>query len=332
MKQRLRLFKRGKTFYCEDTEAKRQTSLGTSNKTEAVRLLEIKRQSLGNPSFPQLLLRTCASVIDPRLATRTWNEAIDQMSANRKESTRKRTERAFAGKAFKYFRNKKIIETTAADLLDTLRDANTSTHHYLRRLHNLAHGLGWLPQPILAPKLWPKVRHKVRRAISEGEHQRIIATESNEERKLFYELLWEIGAAQSDAAALSHNNLNWETRTLSYQRMKTGTWSHLQIGETLDALLRKLPAEGPFFPTLSTLSANDRAAEFYRRCKILNISGVSLHSYRYAWAERAVAVGYPERFAQLALGHNSKAVHRAYAKGAQVVIPSLDDYMLRKIA
>jgi hypothetical protein len=34
----------------------------------------------------------------------------------------------------------------------------------------------------------------------------------------------------------------------------------------------------------------------------------------------------PERFAQEALGHNSKAVHRAYAKRALMKIPSLEDY------
>jgi hypothetical protein len=33
----------------------------------------------------------------------------------------------------------------------------------------------------------------------------------------------------------------------------------------------------------------------------------------------------PERFAQEALGHNSKAVHRAYAKRALMKIPSLED-------
>lgn len=53
---------------------------------------------------------------------------------------------------------------------------------------------------------------------------------------------------------------------------------------------------------------------------------MTLHSYRYAWAERAKVVGYPERFAQLALGHNSKAVHRAYARRAQVTLPPLEDY------
>jgi len=53
---------------------------------------------------------------------------------------------------------------------------------------------------------------------------------------------------------------------------------------------------------------------------------VTLHSYRYAWAERAKVAGYPERFAQLALGHNSKAVHRAFARRAQVTLPPLENY------
>jgi hypothetical protein len=37
----------------------------------------------------------------------------------------------------------------------------------------------------------------------------------------------------------------------------------------------------------------------------------------------------PERFAHEALGHNSKAVHRAYAKRALMKIPSLEDYEQR---
>ena len=40
--------------------------------------------------------------------------------------------------------------------------------------------------------------------------------------------------------------------------------------------------------------------------------------------------GYPERFAQEALGHNSKAVHRAYAKKAKVRVPSLEEYERRQ--
>ncbi len=74
------------------------------------------------------------------------------------------------------------------------------------------------------------------------------------------------------------------------------------------------------------MRAGDRATEFKQRCDGLGISGVSLHSYRYVWAERALKCGFPERFAQQALGHNSKAVHRAYAKHAEVTVPSLADW------
>ena len=77
---------------------------------------------------------------------------------------------------------------------------------------------------------------------------------------------------------------------------------------------------------LATVRAGDRSTEFHQRCVGLGIKGVSLHSYRYAWAERAKTAGYPERFAQMALGHNSKAVHRAYAKKAQVTLPPLEEY------
>jgi integrase len=84
--------------------------------------------------------------------------------------------------------------------------------------------------------------------------------------------------------------------------------------------------KGPLFPYLSRVRAGDRATEFASRCRQLGIVGVTLHSYRYAWAERAKTAGYPERFAQEALGHNSKAVHRAYARKAKVELPSLGEY------
>ena len=51
---------------------------------------------------------------------------------------------------------------------------------------------------------------------------------------------------------------------------------------------------------------------------------MTLHSYRYAWAERANR-RLPGALRQ-SLGHNSKAVHRAYAKRALVKIPALEEY------
>ncbi len=75
-----------------------------------------------------------------------------------------------------------------------------------------------------------------------------------------------------------------------------------------------------------------RSAEFRRRRRVAGVEGVSLHSYRHAWAQGAKSSGYPERFAQEAPGHGSRAVHEAYARRALVVCPALDDYEAGTIA
>ena len=98
------------------------------------------------------------------------------------------------------------------------------------------------------------------------------------------------------------------------------------VATAAETVLSHLPTTGALFPKLSTFTANDRASRFRRRCHKAGVTGVTLHCYRYAWAERAKVVGMPERFAQAALGHNSKAIHRAYAKKAIIVAPSLEEY------
>lgn len=50
-------------------------------------------------------------------------------------------------------------------------------------------------------------------------------------------------------------------------------------------ILKDLPADGVLFPYLSTVRAGDRATEFGQRRRQLGIKGVTLHSYRYAWAQ-----------------------------------------------
>jgi integrase len=100
----------------------------------------------------------------------------------------------------------------------------------------------------------------------------------------------------------------------------------IRFGQAVEEILATLPKSGALFPYLQTVRAGDRATEFKQRCVGLGIQGVTLHSYRYAWAERAKTAGYPERFAQIALGHNSKAWARAYSKNAQVTLPPLEEY------
>lgn len=186
--------------------------------------------------------------------------------------------------------------------------------------------MNWLPCPIIPRRQWPEVVFKEKRAITLEEHQKIVAAEGNPERKSFYQLCWHLGASQGDIANLKGEDIDWENNTVSFFRKKTGAPVLVYLGNEALNLLKDLPSEGPLFPYLCGVRSGDRATEFKQRCKLLKIEGVTLHSYRYAWAERARTAGYPERFAMENLGHNSKAVHHAYAKRAQVKIPSLEDY------
>jgi integrase len=191
---------------------------------------------------------------------------------------------------------------------------------------------GWLIAPILPPKVWPKWEAKVKRAITSEEHQRILAVEQSAEWRLYFQVLWELGASQTDAANLDAGNIDWELRTLAYQRKKLSIHSKpavVTIGRRLEALLRKLPSAEALFPHVGQFDDGVRAWHFAKRCRAAKVNGVTLHSYRYAWAERAAKAGYPERWAQVALGHNSRAVHQAYAKRAHVVVPSLESYESR---
>ena len=136
----------------------------------------------------------------------------------------------------------------------------------------------------------------------------------------------DVGGTSTDIAFLEGQNIDWQNRVISFARKKTGSVAVMRFDDEMAEILRSLPLFGPLFPYLRSVRATDRGTEFKQRCNGLGIKGVTLHSYRYAWAERAKTAGYPERFAQEALGHNSKAVHRAYARKAKVELPSLGEF------
>ena len=331
MKSKLRLF-RGKSgnYFCEDRQTGRQESLRTKDKDEARRLVHAKNEAQESPALAIHIAKTYLAAADPALNKRTWRYTVEELVKTKHGENALRWKRAIKDRAFKRILGLPLIETRADHFLAVLNAGTVSTNVFLRRLHNFALGMGWLLAPVLPPKQWPEVRHQPKRAITPEEHQRIVAREQNAERRAFYQLLWELGGAQGDVAKLSAEDIDWQTRTISYFRAKTGRASRICFDEQVEEILRSRPSKGPLFPYLHGVRASDRATEFKQRCAGLNIHGVTLHSYRYAWAERAKECGYPERFAQEALGHGSKAVHRAYARKAKVVIPSLGEWAMNQ--
>ena len=221
----------------------------------------------------------------------------------KKDQTQHRWQTAIKDKAFDSIRHQPLLETRPEHFLRVLESKKVSTNVYLRRIHNFALDMTWLPWPVLAKKRWPAVEFKEKRATTLAEHQAIVARENNAERRAFYKLAWHLGASQSDLAFLEAENVDWDHHIISYKRMKSKTVAIMRFDEDMAEILRDLPGSGPLFPYLRTVRAGDRATEFKQRCDGLGIKGISLHSYRYAWAERAKTAGYPERYAQVNLGH-----------------------------
>ena len=326
MKTKYTLFRRNGVYYSQDTSTGQQKSLRTRDESEALKLIHASNEAHRQPVLNLQLARAYLTASDPAFVERTWQTVMEQLQARGKDSSRERYESVFKSTAFDPLRHKRLMETTADDFLAIFKDGKVSIVCFLKRLHNFALSLGWVAIPIVAPYLWPKYEPKDRRGITWDEHQSILAKEKSAEWKLYLELLWETGAAQSDAVSFTAEDIDCQTRTISYFRQKTGSLAQFTISKALEKVLNQLPTTGVLFPQLSTVSESDRASRFRRRCHKVGVFGITLHCYRYAWAERAKVVGMPERFAQAALGHNSKAIHRAYAKKAVIIAPSLEDY------
>jgi integrase len=327
MKQRYQCFRRENgIYYSLDTLTKKRNSLETTEPDEARRLVNIKNEACKQPAVNLQIARVYLQHSDPEYAKRTWRFVMDKMGELKSGNTRKRWDTAVKDRAFDTFRNLALIKTQAEHFLEALHQGTVSTNVFLRRIHNFALDMDWIPKAIIPKRQWPKIEFNAKRAITWAEHQAILAQEKNPEYYAYYELLWHLGGSQSDIANLCAENVDWENRTVAYFRMKTGSRVMFHFGDCVAEILKRLPSHGTFFQKISKSREADRATLFKRRCALRGVSGVTLHSYRYAWAQRAKEAGYPERFAQEALGHNSIAVHRAYAMKAKVKLPSLEEY------
>ena len=334
MKERYKMFRRaGGIYYARDSVTRGKQSLGTTERVQAARLVAAKNQAAEQPSLNKGLAKVYLSAASPEFASRTWGDVMEKYVVTGAPSSRARKERVFRSRPYAGLPRLKLIDTVAEHLLAVLghKQAGNSTLHYLRRLHNYATHLGWLLAPVMAEAAWPTVHHKKFCAISQEDHLRIIAKETNVERRLYYQMLWETGGSQSDIANLSWDRIDRDNQVIEFQRQKlahrgTGGTSCLRIGPRLQGLLDQLPQEGDLFPKIKKESSNHRAAEFRRRRLTLDITGPSLHSYRYAWAQQARVAGMPERDAMNHLGHKSRAIHAAYASAATVTVLPLEFY------
>ena len=173
-----RLYRRHNgVFYWQDNTSKKQGTLRTTDKRDAERLLNAMNESHRQPTLNLNLARAYLAAHDPKMAERTWQAVMDEMATHGIPSTQTRCARGFRSKAYDPIRNKPLVQTTGEDLLMIVHANGNCVGHYVRRLHNLALDLGWLPWPILSRRAWPKIRSQGKRAITAEEHAAVIASE-----------------------------------------------------------------------------------------------------------------------------------------------------------
>lgn len=220
MKQTFGLIRRPwGTFYLKHKITGKQTSLKTNDKHEAQRILQAHNESECQPHFNLSLARVYLNGADPKLATRTWQDVMENIVSKKMDETRRRWETAIKDKNFDCIRHLSVCETRPEHFDRALADGKVSSNVYLRRIHNHALGMEWLLKSVIPRLQWPKPVFKEKRAIIAEEHSAIITAEVNPERKVFYQLCWHLGGSQGDIARLKGEDVDWANSTVILHQM-----------------------------------------------------------------------------------------------------------------
>ena len=143
MTQRYRKFQRAwGMWYAFDNATGNSVSLKTRVKAEAVQKINAMNETERQPGISLGLARVYLNATDPKLATRTWQDVMDDIVAKKKDETRRRWETAIKDKNFDCIRNLSVCETRPEHFDRALADGKVSTNVYLRRIHNHALGHG----------------------------------------------------------------------------------------------------------------------------------------------------------------------------------------------
>src|SRR5260370_14317754 len=87
MKSKFILFRRAGVFYSENTTPGKQHSLRTKDEADALTLLHSKNEAHRQPVLNLQIARTYLTAIDPEVAKRTWQTAMDELTKTKTGNT-----------------------------------------------------------------------------------------------------------------------------------------------------------------------------------------------------------------------------------------------------
>jgi len=277
-----------------------------------------------------------------------------RFGGEKKQSTIKKEKCCWKNACWNGLRHKRVIDTVANDFQEALKNAGVSLVEFGRKFHNYAMNHRLIPYAIMGKEMWPKIdTDPVSRSITEGEHLTIVGYLSNPSLKPYNDhankhqgtmpemwrdewvnwlwFLWFTGASSADAANMKAECIRWGEGVLEYKR---GKWikpeRHAPVrvaiakGGQFEKLLKRLPAAGNLFPLLSLRRSDERAKTFAGVIGCLGIPKVTIHGYRFAFAERAKEAGMSTEDRMASLGHADYDMHHHYDKNAKVTPASIE--------
>ena len=347
-----------------DKKTKKQTSLkckGTREQAEEIADIQFGNTDDSNAAHHMKAAEAHLMKCNPEYATNTWDMVADKLIKSKRKcggpmklSTTRTYKSCWNHKGWDVLRHKRCIDTTPRDFEEATKDMGYLNVKFGQKLHNFAINRMLIPYAIMGLDMWPVVTIKgpICRAIKEDEHlkvlkfiddpkmahwRQLVKTHGGKpidwmnEWKAFLSLLWYTGASQTDASMMKAENVKWDQGVLEYRRIK---WKEplkhapvrvaIAAGGALEKLLKKLPKKGPLFPLLINTDHSNRCRTFARFVDWLDFSNVSMHGYRYSFAERAKEKGMSAEDRMTTLGHKNFEMTSHYDQEAQVIPASIE--------
>lgn len=234
MKQRFGLIKRPwGVYYLKDKITGEQTSLKTNNKEEALRLLQARNETKAQPHLNLALARVYMNGADPELATRTWQQVMENILEKKTGETQRRWQVAIKDRNLDCIRNRPVAETRPEHFDKALADGKVSTNVYLRRVHNHALGMDWLLRPVIPRLQWPRPIFKTKRAITVEEHRRIIRPKPPQ-----HDGTRDRGTATNPITTSAATFANFSGIPEPHRPMRPALWPKISTGSTAPSATR----------------------------------------------------------------------------------------------
>lgn len=361
IKRPYKLWKRGDregVYYIKPKNGGPWKSTGSKDKDKAIEWADAEcgcddnENAMHHKKVAEAHLMKC----NPEWVTNTW-DAIAQRAINaprqigkvgkKRASTVITMTSYWNGKRWDNIRHKRCIDTVAADFEKSLKGAGLGLIEFGQLLHNHATDHNLIPYPVMGKKCWPRaIRKNMSRALTEEDHRTLLkhiqdpqlapfkrASERNlpttpkqwrDEWENWFWFLWWTGASNKDAANIRAEDIDWKANCIKFSRTKTSTKSTVAIGQSLRTLLKKLPTKGYLFPCLQNMTTSNRSRTFRILADWCGLEKVTLHGYRFGWAERAKETGMTTEDRMASLGHKTPQMAAHYDEGADYIPASIE--------